>query len=105
MKTIPLAVTPSQTLTVNLGGQACRIDIFQKLSGLYCNLYVNDQLIIGGVICENDNRIVRSTYLGFIGDLAFTDNNGSADPTYHGFGTQFTFCYLELVDLIALGLA
>lgn len=105
MKVIPLQVVPSQTLTVNLGGQACRINIYQKLTGLYCDLYVNDVLIIGGVICENLNRIVRDAYLGFVGDLAFTDNLGLTDPTYKGFAAQYSFLYLELADMQALGLA
>lgn len=105
MRVIPLQQVPSQTLAVSLGGQSCQIDIYQKLSGLYCNLYVNNSLIIGGVICENANRIVRSTYLGFLGDLAFLDNIGEDDPVYTGFGDRFSFIYLELVDLINLGLA
>lgn len=104
MRVIPLQQVPSQTLAVSLGGQSCQIDIYQKLSGLYCNLYVSNQLIIGGVICENRNRIVRSTYLGFIGDLAFSDDHGSEDPQYTQFGTRFQFMYLELVDMINLGL-
>lgn len=105
MRVIPLQSQPSQTLTVNLGSQACRIDIYQRLTGLYCNLYVNDILVIGGVICENLNRIVRDAYLGFVGDLAFIDNQGSTDPVYTGFGAQYSFLYLELSDMKALGLA
>ena len=105
MRVIPLQAVPSQILTVSLGGQACRINIYQKLTGLYCNLYINDVLILGGAICENLNRIVRDAYLGFIGDLAFIDNQGTDDPVYTGFGTRFSFLYLELLDMQALGLA
>lgn len=31
-------------------------------------------IVIGDAICQNLNRIVRSLYLGFSGDVAFIDN-------------------------------
>ena len=57
-------------------------------------------LIIGGVICENLNRIVRSLYLGFAGDLAFIDNQGSTDPVYTGLGTRYSLAYIEADELL-----
>ena len=99
MEIIPLRAVPSQVLTVTLGGQACQIAVYQKITGLYIDLYVNNALIIGGVICENLNRIVRSIYLGFIGDLAFIDNQGNDDPVYTGLGTRFSLAYLSVNDL------
>ena len=104
MEIIPLKPVPSQVLTVTLGGQACQIEVYQKQTGLYVNLYVNNALIIGGVICQNLNRIVRSLYLGFIGDLAFIDNQGSDDPYYTGLGVRFSLAYLSADDLAAVGL-
>lgn len=98
---IPVQAVPSQTLAVTLAGQGCQIELYQKTTGLYCNLYINNVLIIGGVICENLNRIVRSLYLGFIGDLCFLDNQGSTDPVYTGLGTRYSFIYLEASDLPA----
>ena len=103
MLTIPTQPLPNQVFNVLLGGQACRIAIAQKSTGMFLNLYVNDALIIGGVLCEVDNRIVRSTYLGFIGDLAFYDTQPSADPLvpanpdqvyYTGLGTRYFLVYL-----------
>jgi hypothetical protein len=102
MQAIPIIDAPSQTLTVQLGGQSCRIDIAQKSTGMFADLYVNDALVIGGVVCENLNRIVRSAYLGFIGDLTFADTQGYADPAYPGLGTRFLFVYLEPADLVGL---
>lgn len=99
MVLIPLLPVPSQTLTVSLSDQTCQIDIYQKQNGLFCNLYVNNALIIGGVICENLNRIVRSLYLGFVGDLCFNDTQGASDPFYTGLGSRFQFIYLTPDDL------
>lgn len=99
MLIIPLQAVPSQTISVALNGQSCQIDIYQKNTGVYCNLYVNNSLIIGGVICENLNWIVRSDYLGFLGDLFFEDILGDDDPDYTGFGSRFIFCYAEPVDI------
>lgn len=96
---IPVQATPQQTITVSLANQACRIFIYQLSTGLFLDLYVNDALIIGGVICQNLNRIVRDVYLGFIGDLCFVDNQGSDDPVYTGLGNRFSLAYVPAGDL------
>lgn len=101
MQTIPLKAVPSQTLKVELGGQLCRIDIRQKATGLFLDLYVSDALLLAGVICQDRNRIVRSRYLGFTGDLAFVDGQGTADPTSDGLGTRFGLLWLEPADTSA----
>lgn len=104
MQIIPINDVPNQTLNVNLAGQACTIRLYQTLSyGMYCDLYVNNILIIGGVICENLNRIVRDLYLGFIGDLCWNDTMGANDPSYPGLGTRYQFQYLSTTDLNGLG--
>jgi hypothetical protein len=103
MLVIPLTDAYSQTLTVQLAGQGCKISLYQKSTGMFCDLYVNDVLIIGGVICENINRIVRSLYLGFTGDLIFVDTQGSSDPSSPGLGTRYLLYYLEASDLNGAG--
>jgi hypothetical protein len=99
MQIIPLQPVPSQTVAVLLADQNCQIKCYQKSTGMFLDLYVDDALIIGGVICLNLNRIVRSLYLGFIGDLAFIDSTGSADPIYTGLGDRFNLAYLEVSEL------
>lgn len=99
MLVVPLLATPSQILQSSLGGQAVKLAIYQKLLGMYMDVYVDDALIIGGVLCENENRIVRSIYLGFVGDLMFYDTQGSDDPTYSTLGTRFVLLYLEAQNL------
>lgn len=95
MQIVPLQPIPNQTLQVLLGNQSCVLDIQQNPFGVFINVSVGDTLIIGGVICENLNRIVRSAYLGFVGDFVFIDMQGTADPVYTGLGDQFQLVYLD----------
>ena len=103
--TVPLTANPSQTLACPLGGQNCSINVYQKISGLYLDLYVDGALIIGGVLCENANRIVRDAYLGFVGDLAFFDTQGSDNPVFTGLGARWQLVYLSEAELMTYGLA
>ena len=102
MQIVPLQAIPSQVLNISLGGQNCTIAVKQQAYGLFLDLYVNNTLIVGGVICQNANKIVRDLYFGFLGDLAFIDNSGlNSDPYYTGLGTTYSLCYLEVADLPA----
>lgn len=101
-QSVPLNATPSQTLQVTLGGQATQLNIYQKAKGLFMDVLVNNQLIIGGVLCQNLNRIIRSAYLGYQGDFVFGDNQDSEDPFYSGLGTRFTLMYLAASELTPL---
>lgn len=101
MELIPLQAVPNQALTVNLEGQVTQINIYQKALGLFVDVYVDNILIIGGVIAENLNRIVRSIYLGFIGDLAFIDTQGTTDPVYTGLGSRYSLAYITAAELEA----
>lgn len=105
MQQLPIINAASQTLTVNLGGQYCRFTIRTLSTGLFCDVYVNDVLIVGGVICQDRNLLVRNSYLGFIGDLMFIDTQGLDDPSFPGLGARFMFIYLEVADLDAAGYA
>ncbi len=55
---------------------------YENVNPVFVDLYVNDALIIGGVICHNECLIVMDPYLGFVGDLAMIDVIGNLDP--HG---------------------
>lgn len=99
MLVVPLQAVPSQAVAVTLGGQACKISVYQRRTGLYLDLFVTDAPIQTGVLCLNANKIVRSAYLGFIGDLAFFDTLGLDDPDYSGLGDRFVLIYLEASDL------
>jgi len=96
---IPLAPIPSQTLDVQLAGQDSRINVYEKSTGIYLDLWVADALIIAGVLCLDRNRLVRDAYLGFAGDLAFTDTAGTSDPETAGLGSRYMLTYLEPADI------
>ena len=89
MQDVPVQAQASQIVNAQLSGQNCQLRIYQKSTGMFMDVYVGTSLIIGGVVCQNLNRIVRDAYLGFIGDLAFFDTQGTDDPTYDGLGTRF----------------
>lgn len=92
-QSIPLIVTPSQMVSVQLGAQPCRIDIRQRRTGLFVDLYVQDVPIFQGVKALNRNKLVRDGYLGFTGDLFFVDTQGQDDPDYTGLGGRFVFVW------------
>ena len=90
---IPLQAVPDQTVQVYLGGQNCTLRVYQRRYGLFVDLYVNNALVRQGMQGLNRVRIVRDAYLGFTGDLAFIDGQGSSDPDYTGLGTRFILAY------------
>jgi hypothetical protein len=92
---VPLKATPNQTMQILLGGQSCVLNIYQTDYGLFMDVFVNNANIVYGVICQNLNRIVRSLYLGFVGDFAFQDTQGTSDPVYTGLGSRYQLIYLE----------
>lgn len=99
MQEVPTQALPNQSLQVQLGSQACTLNVYQLAYGLFMDVYVNGVLIIGGVVCQDVNRIVRDLYLGFVGDFMWVDTQGSDDPAYTGLGTRFRLMYLEVADL------
>jgi hypothetical protein len=101
MLVVPVQPVPNQTLSILLANQLCRLTLRTRWFGLFMDVSVNDAPIVQGVICQNWNRIVRSAYLGFVGDFAFWDTQGSADPTFSGLGLRFLLFYLEKSDLPA----
>lgn len=99
MMTIPLQGVPSQSLSVVLGGQSCQINVYQRATGLFLDLFVNNAPIILAALCLDRVRLVRTTYQGFVGDLAFADSLGTSDPSYEGLDGRFQLLYLEASDL------
>ena len=95
MLQIPIKATPSQTLSVILGGQDCKISIRQKSTGVFLDLLVADSPVIMSQLCLDRVMLVRHPYLGFIGDLAFVDTQGVTDPAYSGFGDRYRLVYTE----------
>lgn len=104
MLIVPLQALPNQTVRVQLNGQLCQVNAYQKPAGLFMDLLVDNAPMVTGAICERNNRIVRDAYLGFIGDMAWIDTQGQEDPEYTGVGTRYFLAYLfpdEIVDIAA----
>ena len=101
MRIIPLQAIASQVVLANLAGQNCQVSVYQKSTGLYCDVYLNNSIIIAGSLCLDRVKIVRDMYHGLIGDLAFVDQQGRNDPDYTGFGIRYLLYYLEASDFAA----
>ena len=99
MLVIPVAAKPSQKLSVLLAGQNCQINVYQKTTGLYLDLAINNVPVKSGIVCRDRVRLIRHPYLGFIGDLMFADTQGTSDPSSDGLGSRFLLVYLEAADL------
>lgn len=96
---VPLDAVASQTLSINLGGQACLISVYtlgvDPDAHLYMDLNVNGAPIVQGRVCRNENRVlVSKDYLGFLGDFMFVDIAGDTDPAYAGLGIRYQLLYL-----------
>jgi len=90
---IPISAVPSQTFTIQLGTQNCKINLNQKSTGLFFDLFINGNPIVQSMICLNLVGLIRESYLGFVGQLAFTDMQGTSDPYYTGLGSQYLLIY------------
>jgi len=114
---VPVQPVANQQFDVTLNQQPCTIQLVFKETFLatpaeipteppfyepiqvgLLSLYLNDTLVIGGVRCQDRNRIVRDPYLGFVGDLAFIDAQGTEDPIYTQLGTRFFLTYWPLLN-------
>ena len=69
---IPISAVPSQTFTIQLGTQNCTINLNQKSTGLFFDLFIDGSSI---------------------GQLAFIDMQGTSDPYYTGLGSQYLMIY------------
>ena len=99
MLIIPIAAKPSQKLSALLAGQNCQINVYQKTTGLYLDLAINNVPVKSGIICRDRVWLIRHPYLGFVGDLMFADTQGASDSSYDGLGTRYLLVYLEVSDL------
>jgi hypothetical protein len=96
---VPTQAVPGQTITVQLGSQPTRLNICQQSTGLFMDVLANDALVVAGALCAADVPIVRTAYLGFVGDPAFFDTQpaplgSQADPDCTGLGARWPLYYL-----------
>lgn len=101
MIVIPLQNLPNQTVRVTLATQVCTLHVYQRSTGLYLDLAVAEEPVINGVVAHDRNRLIRSTYLGFIGDLAFVDTQGTSSPNSTNLSERFLLIYFSPEELTA----
>lgn len=99
MLIIPLLAQPSQTLTAVLNQQRCTVNVYQKSTGLFIDLAADGKQVIQGQICRDRCRLVRLEYLGFTGDIAFFDTQGTSDPDHTGLDGRYLMAYLSPDEL------
>ena len=104
MLIIPTQTLPNQSMQVQLDGQPTQLNVYQTSYGLFMDVYNNNVLVIGGVLCRNLVLIVRSAYLGYEGDFCWFDTQGTTDPIYTGIGARYLLLYLTPADITALKL-
>ncbi|MFT8933306.1 MAG: hypothetical protein ABF976_14520 [Acetobacter syzygii] len=92
---IPLSAVAYQSLRVPLSGYAVRLDLQQRATGLYASLWLDDQPVLAGVLCQDRTWLVRKTPSALPGDLAFADTQGTQNPDYSGLGSRFVLVYAE----------
>ena len=99
---ITLQAVPAQTLSIVLSGQNCQLSLYQKPQGLFVDLNADGADISIAVLAHDVVPLVPSAYLGFIGNLLFTDTRGSSDPTYDGLGVRYQLVYLTASEYAQL---
>lgn len=99
MLEMSLSPLKAQQFTVGLAGQSCLIRLFQMPNGLYLDLTVEGKPLLQGIPCLNMSRLVRYGYLGFAGDLFFSDQEGTEDPVWSQLGDRFRLFYLTADEL------
>lgn len=92
---IPLNAVASQSVKVLLSSRSVQLDIKQRSTGLFMDVYLDGTLKLAGVICQNKNWIVQKSYFGLPGDMKFIDQEGDNDPEYSGLGDRYVLMYQE----------
>lgn len=101
MVQIPLQPVPSQQFQIVLGTQNCQISIYQKDQGIFVDLSSNG-VVISLAVLALDVTPLTVNYSGFIGNLLFTDTQGTSAPTYALLGTRYQLVYLDAADFAAV---
>lgn len=96
---VPLALAPSQTLSVVVGGQACNIALRQNGANMYFDLTVNSvPIVIARIVRNKQLLLIDVKYKGFRGDFLFNDSQGDTQPVYTGLDTRYRLYYVETTD-------
>ncbi len=93
--TSPVTYVPAQ-ISVTLAEQPCVITIMADEEGrVFLSLSVNGTSLADTMLCMDRRRLINHAYLGFTGNLAFVDMQGTADPDASELGDRYKLVYLE----------
>ena len=83
----------------------CR-SVYQRTTGMFIDVYVDDALILGGAMLRDRVLVLRDAYFDFVGDLMMIDTAAESDPFYSAseptIGSRFILLYVEAADFAAL---
>jgi hypothetical protein len=94
MQQIDLSPIPSQEFSCVLADQYCRIWLYQRGDYLYMDLYVGDNIVCKGAICQYGADVLQSRSIKFSGTLHFYDFLGKSRPQYYGLGERWVLLYV-----------
>ena len=92
---VPIQSLASQNLNTIINGQLICIDLYQRSTGLFMDVWLKNQRVVAGAICQNANPILHAPYLGLGGDFFFLDLQGNSDPTYDALGSRYILIYAD----------
>ncbi|OBX10418.1 hypothetical protein QV09_05580 [Gallibacterium salpingitidis] len=93
---IPLASTPNQELTVNVGGQNIGITLNTRLNNeLYISVTADDKQIINNRICRNKTKLINAEYQDINGELVFLDSQGNSDPNWKELNSRYLLYWVD----------
>jgi hypothetical protein len=100
---VPLVAVPKQHLSIQLSDQQVDIWLRQLRYGLFMDVNSSGVNMCSNVLCENMHMVIRAPYMGFNGDFAFFDTQGTDDPDYTGLGDggRFQLAYMTSDELAA----
>ncbi|MGL4208299.1 MAG: phage baseplate plug family protein [Candidatus Adiutrix sp.] len=91
---INLARLPAQKCSVVLGPHHATISLRQRGDYMYLDLWVNEEPVCLGAICQNDVDIVQSPNRLFKGILKFIDLEGQRPPSWETLESRHILLYL-----------
>ena len=91
---IPLQAIPAQTFsTTTDAGDTLKISLYSRSTGLFADVACNGVDVARGVQCVHGGVLVKSPYLGMVGNLLMLDLQGTEDPQVSGLGTRWVMAY------------
>lgn len=94
---IALSPVPNQTVAFQASGHRVSLTLRTLPNGaLLADVVMDGSTIAAGRTCLDRTAIIRRAYVGFPGDLAFVDTQGTLDPAASGLGTRYLLAWISI---------